>query len=91
MNGEVVTKLSRYITDELLVKRGVEVTDGTPLMDGLIDSLGIQRLVAFIEEEFDVMLDHSDMIPENFTTVRALEGLVQRKLGGAAASESATG
>jgi D-alanine--poly(phosphoribitol) ligase subunit 2 len=42
------------------------------LEEGLIDSLGVMRLVAFLEEEFDVKIPPQDLTIENFITVQAI-------------------
>ena len=60
-----------YITQELV---GEELDDelGTSedlLGSGLIDSLGMMKLVVFIENEFNVKIPPEDMIIENFMTV----------------------
>jgi acyl carrier protein len=88
---EVASRIRTYIADELIVKHGVELADDTPLLNGLVDSLGLQRLVSFIEEEFDVTLDHLDMTPENFGTINDIDRLVETKLGGRSAPEAAVG
>lgn len=44
---------------------------------GLIDSLGILRLVSFIEEEFDILVPEEKLRPENFASIRSLTALVK--------------
>ena len=40
------------------------------LTGGLIDSIGIVRLIADAEAEFDVKVPDPDLVPENFRTLR---------------------
>ena len=38
-----------------------------------IDSLGLIRLVAYLESEFGYRIEDEELIAENFTTLRALD------------------
>jgi acyl carrier protein len=53
--------------------------DASLIESGIVDSLGILRLVAFIEENFSVVVDDIDVVPENFDTINAMNSLVERK------------
>ena len=54
--------------------------DNQPLLQsGLLDSLGILKLVTFIESKFDVTLPGEDIIPENFETLDAIARLVSAR------------
>jgi acyl carrier protein len=44
-----------------------------------IDSLGLIRLVAFLENELGYRIEDEEMIAENFTTLRKLEDLLATK------------
>lgn len=80
---EVSDRIETFIRDEILYKRkSVQLTQDTSLVNGLIDSLGMARLVTFLEMEFDVAIEHRDMVPGNFRTVRDIAALVQRKTTG---------
>jgi acyl carrier protein len=48
--------------------------------EGLVDSLGIFRLIAFGEESFAVTIQPDEVLLENFQTLRALKNLIVRKL-----------
>jgi acyl carrier protein len=54
--------------------------DDTPLLNGILDSLGLMQLVAFIEEEFDLTLDFADVTIDHFRTLGDLERLVMSRL-----------
>jgi len=51
------------------------------LLDGIIDSTDVLRLVMFLEERFGVQVADDDLVPENFATVATLGEYVRRKLG----------
>ena len=69
--------LKQYIQDELLDGREVS-DDENLLLGGLIDSMGVMRLVAFVGETFQVSVPPEDLTIENFMTIetmiRYLEG-----------------
>jgi acyl carrier protein len=46
---------------------------------GIIDSLGLLRLIAFIEERFGVVMDDEEVIPENFDSIEAIVASIERK------------
>lgn len=79
-------RIREYVTQELLYDRDlVNLGNDEPLLGpGLLDSVAILRLVAWLEEEFGVQLLDDEVVPENLETVGRLAGLVRRKLAGAA-------
>jgi acyl carrier protein len=47
----------------------------------VIDSTGIMELLEFVEEEWGISVDDSELTPENFDSVSKVAGFVQGKLG----------
>jgi len=72
--------LIEYIKQQLL--GGQVDIDLSPEEDllgsGLIDSLGMIQLLAFIEEKFEVKVPPQDMTIENFMTVGAIGNYLER-------------
>jgi acyl carrier protein len=68
---DVEKKLSVFIRREF--GQGKPVGPDAPLLDsGLVDSVGILRLVAFLEGEFRVRVKDGDLVPANFQTMRSI-------------------
>ncbi len=44
---------------------------------GYLDSFDIVNLVDKIEEEYDIIIDALDIVPENFDTIKAIEDLIK--------------
>jgi acyl carrier protein len=67
---------------EYAAGRGVtEVKDDDSLLKtNVIDSLGVFRLIAFLEETFPLTVDDSDMVPENFQSLNDIETFVTGKI-----------
>lgn len=80
---EIEAKLKRFILDEL-VEEGL-YEGGDPLARGVVDSLGLEQLVAYIEEEWGVRLADAEMVEESFESLPVLAALVEVKQRGAAA------
>lgn len=51
------------------------------IVDGLLDSFDIISLVAELENQFEVMIDALDILPENFVSAEAMAALVQKNGG----------
>ena len=70
-----------FITREILHGSLVNpLKDQDPLIEsGIIDSLGIMTLLAFIEEQFSIQVPGDDLIPENFESIFAITALVERR------------
>ncbi len=75
-------RLREYLTQELLYDRDLATLGDDDLLlgPGLLDSVAVLRLVAWIEEEFGVPVLSDEVVPENLETVRRLADLVRRKL-----------
>ena len=77
---DVQSKLRHFIASELMYGDDDDVlSDEEPLLgSGIVDSLGIMRLVSYIEEEFEVEVSEEDLVPEHFQTVNRLAAFVDR-------------
>jgi acyl carrier protein len=73
--------LKKFVTKELLNgSLEVEAEDNL-LSDGMVDSIGMLRLVSHIEELTQITIPHEDLVIENFKTIKAIvEYLEQRKV-----------
>jgi acyl carrier protein len=59
--------------------RGGELADDYPLIENhVIDSLGVFQLVGFLENEYGVIIDDGDLLPERFDTLASIAELVER-------------
>lgn len=46
--------------------------------DRLLDSFGIITMVSEMEDEFSIVIEASEMIPENFNCVEAMWNMIER-------------
>ncbi len=67
------TILMDYIKNELLKGRKMDLKPDDDLLSaGILDSLGILQMVAFIEDRFGYQVPDEDVVFENFVSVEAL-------------------
>lgn len=68
---EITTLLFKYIKKEFAGNSQVEITSETDLFtSGILDSLGLMKLIRFVEATFDKPVPLTDILPENFSSVR---------------------
>ncbi len=51
------------------------------VMDGLLDSFDIISLVSMLEEKYSIKVDGLDIIPENFSSIDTIIGLMKKSGG----------
>ncbi len=76
---EIQETLKQFISEELLNTRDTIDGDDNLLIDGMVDSIGMLRLVAFIEESYNLKVPYEDLTIENFGTVTVITGYLQRR------------
>lgn len=64
-------KITRFIIEELLSGLNVGEQDDL-LLSGLVDSIGVMHLVAFIEEETGLRVPPQDVVIEHFANIDAI-------------------
>lgn len=84
VNGQTGPAIKEYIVTELLGESDTfDLGDQDELLQsGLIDSMGVAGLVAFIEDRFGVAVSNDEFVAENFVSVHAIEQLVKRLRSG---------
>jgi acyl carrier protein len=82
---EVKEPVRAFILEYAAARGAKEIKDDEPLLtNNLIDSLGSFRMIAFLEENFPLTIEDTDMVPENFQTLNAIETFVHAKLANGA-------
>ena len=74
-------KIKHYILENYLFTDDVTaLASGDSLLErGIIDSTGVLEIIAFLEEEFGVVVEDEEMVPENLDSVDNLVAFVERK------------
>ena len=77
---ETTAKIKQFIVDEFMPDVPVEDLDDDfdLLTGGVVDSLGLLKVVAWLEDEFDIRVDDSELGPDSFRTVAAIKAFVDQ-------------
>ncbi len=58
-----------------------KIKDNTLLFDeGIFDSMGLLNLIAFLEENFNIIINDSELDATNFGSIEAIVAFLERKL-----------
>ncbi|MCA9670757.1 MAG: acyl carrier protein [Myxococcales bacterium] len=79
----VADTIKTYITTELAPDLDASklANDQSLLTTGVLDSLRIVKLIAFLDDEFGVEVTDDEFDPDNFETIDAIAKLVEEKKG----------
>lgn len=75
---ELKKVISEFISTEIMHgAKGDSLAEDCQLLDeGILDSLGLQQLITFLEAKYDIMVDDDYLMPEYFTTVETIANLI---------------
>lgn len=78
---EVKESVRQYIIENFLFGDESPLeSDSMSLLDGgIIDSVGVMELVAFLEQDFGLTIADEDLVPENLDSVDNLTGFIGRR------------
>src|SRR5262249_32123778 len=75
-------KIREFIIKNLYYAEGATLSDDASfLAEGVIDSMGAMELVAFVESEFQIKVEMSEVVVKNFDSIHKMANFVRRKLG----------
>ncbi len=73
----MIQEITNYISEEI----DTDITAEEELLSsGLIDSITIMKVIAFIEETYEVKVPPQDMVIENFNTVQSMSDYLKGQL-----------
>ena len=80
--------IKSYLTKELLSDHenlNLSIDDNL-LIGGLVDSLGIMRLISFIEQSFNIRVPPEDVTIEHFRSIRVIAEYVESRVSAVVAA-----
>jgi acyl carrier protein len=81
---DAISQLEKFLLNEVAIDMDLGKKSLAPdenlITQGIIDSLGILKLVAFMEKSFGIKINNEEIIPENFQTLNALAEFVGKKI-----------
>jgi acyl carrier protein len=74
-------KVRKFVVENFLFGEDEGLKDDTSFLEeGVIDSTGILELVSFLEEEFTIIIEDEELIPENLDSINYVVSYLERKL-----------
>ncbi|MGH3871656.1 MAG: acyl carrier protein [Pseudonocardiaceae bacterium] len=73
-----IQTITKFVVDEFLPDVPAEslAADYDLLAGGVIDSLGLLKVIAWLEDRFDLVVDDLEIAPDNFRTVAAMSSFI---------------
>ncbi len=74
--------IANYIAENILFSQNGYpfARDASFLENGIINSMNVLELVMFVEEKFMVHVEDSEIVPENFDSVKNLAAYIKLKM-----------
>jgi acyl carrier protein len=78
--SSVPAEVEAFILKELALGGAVEsiAPDEDLLATGIIDSHGFMELIAFLDQQYGIVVPEDELKPENFQSLDAIDAFVQR-------------
>lgn len=73
---QVESAVREFLQNELHKDASGIGTSDSLLEAGMIDSVGVMQLVAFLERTYGITVGDDDLMPENFDTLQAISAFV---------------
>ena len=82
-------EIREFVVNNFLFGNADGIEDGTSFMEnGVVDSMGILELVAFLESSYQIKVQDQEMLPENLDSIQRASAFVARKLAAPFASQA---
>jgi acyl carrier protein len=76
----VKSKVVEHILSSSFNEKSKIEEDTMIFKEGILDSMGLMTLITFLEEEFGIATQDTDLVEENFETITAITNFVSQKL-----------
>ncbi|NMC37119.1 MAG: acyl carrier protein [Bacteroidales bacterium] len=72
-------KVKEYIQQATFVEKEKIKDDSLIFKEGYFDSMGFVLLITFLEENFSIKTNDSDLVEENFESINSITNFILRK------------
>jgi len=77
MNSDMMTALAEFIATEILSQPDRKIAvDENLISSGLIDSLSLVDIAIFVEEQFQVIIDDTELNADTFDSLNELKEII---------------
>jgi acyl carrier protein len=85
---EIKQQVRNFLTSNFYVADPASLGDEDSLLDrGIVDSTGVLEVIFFIEENFDIKIEDSEMLPDNLDSIQRIASFIARKKASSIASQ----
>ncbi len=79
---DIRAQIREFITDNFMMGQETDLLpdSGSLLEMGVLDSIGVLELVAYIEETYGVAIADNELVPDNLDSVDRLVAFIERKV-----------
>ena len=78
--NDVIADLRAFLGSQLRIPNSEAMEADFPLVKrGVLDSIELMQVVAFVEKTYGVAIDDTEILPENLGSLTAIAALVERK------------
>jgi acyl carrier protein len=77
---QVIDAIRRFLSQDLRIADAQTLAPDVPLVQkGVIDSIELMQVAAFVEKEFGITVDETEVVPSNFRSLSTMAAFVERK------------
>ena len=74
-------QIRSFLVSNFYVSDVKTLMNDTSLLDqGIVDSTGVLEIIGFIEETFGIIVEDSELLPENLDSIQGIEQYIIRKM-----------
>lgn len=77
---EIKEKIRNYVVETTYASPDQIKDESLIFGEGIFDSMGFIMLINFIEETFGIKAKDSELLEDNFESINAIAGFVEKKL-----------
>ncbi len=80
MNNEIIKKTAQYLQAEIIQQPDRQIDPDEPLIStGLIDSFSLVDFTLFIEDNFNVVIENTELDGRTFDTLNELAEVIRKR------------
>ncbi len=84
----VIEKTRNFLGTELRIAQAAEIDPDLPLVQrGIIDSIELMQIVLFLENQYGIKVDETEILPSNLRSLSAIQDFVSAKVKAAEGEE----
>ena len=84
----VIDTIRGFLATELQIAQANELEPDLPLAQrGVIDSIELMQVVIFLENQYGIKIEETEILPSNLRSLSAMQDFVSSKLTAAGAGE----